>query len=441
MGAQARDAKNEARPEGARAAGEENSRAEAPSVPRDAAPAPARRKRAREPSDPAEAEGDGAERPGEHTGAEPAKPREPAAPPKRARDIAPKDDAPPAEGAKRLKDEQPEGKAPDTAESQPTASTGEKPAETDTQKGGSEKPAAAPSGAEEGEQRERPVVASQDSADSEKPGRGGEKPASEGEKPASGGEKPTSGGEKPASERTEEPAGPSSEKPAEGPAKPAEKPAAASTPSKSGFSAFTASASPFASVKNAGSEGASTPSKLGFGAFASTSSPFIRTQATGDAEAKERGADWARQDGEEPAPKPEPQDNVVRKRTIQLPETEIKTGEEEEKTVHAVRAKLFHMASDQSWKERGMGVLKINVSTAAEAPARLVMRADGVLRVILNVVLFPGMLCELEQEKYIRIVAMEAEGLSHFAIRLANQGEAAALLHALREHIPERKET
>lgn len=429
MGAQARDAKNEARPEDARPAGEENSRAEAPSVPREAAPAPARRKRAREPSGPAEAEGDGAERRGEHAGAEPAKPHDPAALPKRARAVAPKDDAPPA-GAKRPEDEQPEGQAPDTAESQPTAAAGEKPAETETQKSGSEKSAGAPSGAE----HEGPEVASQDSAGPVKPGPGGKKPATEGEQPATEGAKP-------ASERSEKPAGASSEKPAEAPAKPAGRPPEASTPSKSGFSAFTASASPFASVKNAGSGGASTPSKLGFGAFASTSSPFVKTQATGDNEAKEHGTDWARQGGEEPASKPEPQDNVVRKRSIQLPETEIKTGEEEEKTVHAVRAKLFHMASDQSWKERGMGVLKINVSTAAEAPARLVMRADGVLRVILNVVLFPGMLCEQEQEKYIRIVAMEAEGLSHFAIRLANQAEAAALLHALREHIPERKAT
>ena len=436
MGAQARDAKNEARPEDARPAGEENSRAEAPSVPREAAPAPARRKRAREPSGPAEAEGDGAERRGEHAGAEPAKPHDPAALPKRARAVAPKDDAPPA-GAKRPEDEQPEGQAPDTAESQPTAAAGEKPAETETQKSGSEKSAGAPSGAE----HEGPEVASQDSAGPVKPGPGGMKPATEGEQPATEGEQPATEGAKPASKRTEKPAGASSEKPAEAPAKPAERPPEASTPSKSGFSAFTASASPFASVKNAGSGGVSTPSKLGFGAFASTSSPFVKTQATGDNEAKEHGTDWARQGGEEPASKPEPQDNVVRKRSIQLPETEIKTGEEEEKTVHAVRAKLFHMASDQSWKERGMGVLKINVSTAAEAPARLVMRADGVLRVILNVVLFPGMLCEQEQEKYIRIVAMEAEGLSHFAIRFANQGEAAALLHALREHIPERKAT
>lgn len=63
------------------------------------------------------------------------------------------------------------------------------------------------------------------------------------------------------------------------------------------------------------------------------------------------------------------------------------------------------------------------------------MRADGVLRVILNVVLFPGMQCE-QEEKYLRVVAMESTGLSHLALRLASASEAEDFLAKIREHIP-----
>lgn len=78
------------------------------------------------------------------------------------------------------------------------------------------------------------------------------------------------------------------------------------------------------------------------------------------------------------------------------------------------------MAEDQSWKERGTGTLRVNVPkrSSDKRPARLVMRADGVLRVILNVSLFKGMKCEL-QEKFVRIVAFEDAKPVHYAIKVS----------------------
>ena len=90
---------------------------------------------------------------------------------------------------------------------------------------------------------------------------------------------------------------------------------------------------------------------------------------------------------------------------------QVETGEENETTEYTCRAKLYNFVSskpdDESskkeWKERGLGTLRLNVQhpgagadveagTASDAAgqargdlrARLVMRADGSHRVILN---------------------------------------------------------
>lgn len=56
------------------------------------------------------------------------------------------------------------------------------------------------------------------------------------------------------------------------------------------------------------------------------------------------------------------------------------------------------------------------------------MRADGVFRVILNAPLFAGMSCELAQEKFVRIIAVENGQLQHFAIKV---GEIISLIVSL----------
>ncbi|GAK68088.1 pH domain-like protein [Moesziomyces antarcticus] len=114
---------------------------------------------------------------------------------------------------------------------------------------------------------------------------------------------------------------------------------------------------------------------------------------------------------------------------------DTKTGEEDEETIHSIRAKLYTMADDQSWKERGTGTLRVNVPKhSARDKARLVMRADGVLRVILNVSLFKGMKCELH-EKFVRIVAFEDAKPVHYAIKMSNPNNAAALMDVLDEFV------
>ncbi|PWN29445.1 hypothetical protein BDZ90DRAFT_258365 [Jaminaea rosea] len=164
------------------------------------------------------------------------------------------------------------------------------------------------------------------------------------------------------------------------------------------------------------------------------------------------------------APKPKVQ---------QLAETDLATGEEGERTIHSVRAKLYTMtkegSKDGTWKERGTGTLRVNVpkdlyyqqrsqqypqlgkyprpsvsasgGSGGASAARLVMRAEGVLRLILNVRLFPGMGVELAQEKFVRFVALEGGESGgapcHFAVRCSNGAAGRALYEAVKGQIPE----
>jgi Ran-binding protein 3 len=95
----------------------------------------------------------------------------------------------------------------------------------------------------------------------------------------------------------------------------------------------------------------------------------------------------------------------------------VETGEEGESTLYSCRAKVFYFDRvSTTWKERGVGILKLNIpaeededagfdqgtrasteesgtssSRKASRKARLLMRADAVLKVVLNVPIFKGM--------------------------------------------------
>jgi Ran-binding protein 3 len=74
----------------------------------------------------------------------------------------------------------------------------------------------------------------------------------------------------------------------------------------------------------------------------------------------------------------------------------VETGEEAEETVFSCRAKLYHFEGKE-WKERGVGTFKINTAWAPSSEesqdrkSRLIMRTDGVHRVVLNTPIFKGM--------------------------------------------------
>ncbi|KAK9329142.1 hypothetical protein V1520DRAFT_344156 [Lipomyces starkeyi] len=145
---------------------------------------------------------------------------------------------------------------------------------------------------------------------------------------------------------------------------------------------------------------------------------------------------------------------------LNLEKKKVETGEEMETSVFNCRAKLYSLdptEADKGWKERGVGVLHLNVlkddtvttvvtpePSSADASkestptvrerkskARIVMRADGVLKVILNLPLVKGievrkgMKSSLVSEKFVRISAWENHKPIQYALRMGNENVAA----------------
>ncbi|KAI0296556.1 hypothetical protein B0F90DRAFT_1745434 [Multifurca ochricompacta] len=100
-------------------------------------------------------------------------------------------------------------------------------------------------------------------------------------------------------------------------------------------------------------------------------------------------------------------------------EQEVLTGEEEDETVHSVRGKLFMLSEQNQWKERGSGLLRLNRRRLDHSGARLVMRKDAVYAVLLNVTLFRGMGCAIAQDpRYLRFSVLTPSGTTHYNLRV-----------------------
>ncbi|KAL4917302.1 hypothetical protein BDW62DRAFT_184164 [Aspergillus aurantiobrunneus] len=120
---------------------------------------------------------------------------------------------------------------------------------------------------------------------------------------------------------------------------------------------------------------------------------------------------------------------------------QIETGEEEEKTYFACKAKLFHF-SDMEWRERGLGNFKVNVKVTDgvedKKSARMVMRADGVLRVMLNTALFKGMNVgdasgNEPRSKQIHLASLEGNRSVPLLLRTGSEDQAKELYHTLQD--------
>ncbi|THH12054.1 hypothetical protein EW145_g251 [Phellinidium pouzarii] len=118
-------------------------------------------------------------------------------------------------------------------------------------------------------------------------------------------------------------------------------------------------------------------------------------------------------------------------------EREVFTGEEDEDTVFQVRGKLYALSDQNAWKERGTGLLKLNVRKSDGGGARLVMRKEAVFTLLLNVTLFKGMRCSAAQDpRYVRFSCIESGTTVHYNLRLSNPKVSGELIEEINSNIP-----
>ena len=116
-------------------------------------------------------------------------------------------------------------------------------------------------------------------------------------------------------------------------------------------------------------------------------------------------------------------------------EIETVTGEEDERNVYKMNAKLYVFDKVAThWQERGRGSLRLNDSVVEEEKqSRLVMRTGGSLRVILNTKLYPGMTMENPTEKNIRLTGYDDCGQVKVFLISGSAKDIASLFSALKE--------
>ncbi|CAE6482765.1 unnamed protein product [Rhizoctonia solani] len=130
----------------------------------------------------------------------------------------------------------------------------------------------------------------------------------------------------------------------------------------------------------------------------------------------------------------ESDDNAAR---VEIQQIQYNTGEEEDFTVFQTRAKLYTQDEQFAYKERGTGLLKVNVRRSDGEGARIVMRAEGVLRLLLNMALYPGLICELGPDpKFIKVAEITPNERKFHAIKVGNAKLAQELYDHLAENTP-----
>ncbi|KQK17226.1 nuclear pore complex protein NUP50A isoform X2 [Brachypodium distachyon] len=109
-----------------------------------------------------------------------------------------------------------------------------------------------------------------------------------------------------------------------------------------------------------------------------------------------------------------------------MPEGPVETGEENEKAVFTAESAIYEYL-DGSWKERGKGELKLNIPLSGGERSRLIMRAKGNYRLILNASLYDDMSLKDMDKKGVTFACINSigesqSGLTTFALKFKDTG-------------------
>lgn len=110
-------------------------------------------------------------------------------------------------------------------------------------------------------------------------------------------------------------------------------------------------------------------------------------------------------------------------------EAPVETGEEGDEELFRERAKLYELQTGEkgapSWKEKGVGHLKVNRDIETKK-ARLVMRTEATLKVILNSPIFEGFRVDRATPRSLRFLGYDAKDINKRLTFLARFGSRDA---------------
>ncbi|CAI4401176.1 CIC_collapsed_G0027630.mRNA.1.CDS.1 [Saccharomyces cerevisiae] len=138
------------------------------------------------------------------------------------------------------------------------------------------------------------------------------------------------------------------------------------------------------------------------------------------------------------------EDTKDKPKPLKLQKQEVKSGEESEECIYQVNAKLYQLSNiKEGWKERGVGIIKINKSKDDVEKTRIVMRSRGILKVILNIQLVKGFTVQkgftgsLQSEKFIRLLAVDDNGdPAQYAIKTGKKETTDELYNIIVKSVP-----
>jgi hypothetical protein len=96
------------------------------------------------------------------------------------------------------------------------------------------------------------------------------------------------------------------------------------------------------------------------------------------------------------------------------------TGEETETTLAEARVCLYEFEKSNGWKERGVGIIKINTD---QSKYRLLMRTETTLKLILNASIYPEMQVQEQNKNQIRFTCINtvvSEDTSTYLKKISN---------------------
>ncbi|KAJ5542361.1 hypothetical protein N7461_008364 [Penicillium sp. DV-2018c] len=216
-------------------------------------------------------------------------------------------------------------------------------------------------------------------------------------------------------------------------------PFGASGASTGGFGA-SGFGSPLSGIPGKLSSFASPNSPAGFSGTAGKLSSFASPNAPasfGDSKDKVLGATQSEKEESDNEAGEETNDTFVAEKTDErFHEKTVETGEENESTEFVAKGKLYYF-DDKKWKERGVGTFKVNSKSGDDGKfsARMIMRADGAHRVMLNSALWSTMPFGVKDarptSRDIYLASKEDAKVSTLLLRLGNDKQTGELYDVL----------